>query len=504
MDSIFWLTAPALGPDVARCLVLTLPKPRPDAPPRRPRGRPAMIARRLLFARDREGRVISGAFPGTLDLDRLDLRAVCTALRDRAPGSRVRTARGTVFAGPDDAILAEFERTWRERLEEKPSSRPLRRAIAAFEAELDGALLDACPRGFPLRYRAYNWLCRQPAADRARVAQAVEAYPFIWSLLLLPNDPASAVLRERIRAAEPIARSLADLLQAQPWQLRALQRAFAAGHLDERGHASLEDLLACTRALDHLAPERVPATREGWSYLRRAVDQLRHKAWLRPLADAGFDALATGRGVPRFWQPFARKAGLRRQLSAIGDFYDYAALFPGQDCLPERHATDLRAVVEAHARWRAGVGPAVLAYYYDQALPEWLQQGVPAPWEIDELDDPAFTGSWAALLDAPVTIDGYTFVELATAQALREEGRDMRHCVASYAERCLRRGSHIFSVRTDGGERVSTLEVRQVAGAWRVAEHCGKANRVPPLGAVAAAARFVEGIPLTKAGAGGI
>jgi hypothetical protein len=59
-----------------------------------------------------------------------------------------------------------------------------------------------------------------------------------------------------------------------------------------------------------------------------------------------------------------------------------------------------------------------------------------------------------------------------------------------------RRGrSHIFSVRTVAGERVSTLEVRKVAGAWRVADHCAKANRAPPSGAVAAGERFAETLP---------
>lgn len=60
----------------------------------------------------------------------------------------------------------------------------------------------------------------------------------------------------------------------------------------------------------------------------------------------------------------------------------------------------------------------------------------------------------------------WQFVELTTSEALQEEGRAMRHCVAGYDGDCHRGKSHIFSVRDAKGQRISTLELRpKFAGA---------------------------------------
>jgi hypothetical protein len=183
------------------------------------------------------------------------------------------------------------------------------------------------------------------------------------------SDEVTARLRERIRAAEPVAVCLADCLGAKPWQLRALQQAFTERRLDEREFVTREALVDLVRALDILIPEHVPATHEGWCYLRRAQAHLPHAEWLRDLGAAGLDALAARCGVARFWRPFAGKAGLRRQLAALRDYYDYAALFPDEALLPASHATDLRAVVAACERWQGTVEPEVLRYYHDRAYP---------------------------------------------------------------------------------------------------------------------------------------
>jgi hypothetical protein len=53
-------------------------------------------------------------------------------------------------------------------------------------------------------------------------------------------------------------------------------------------------------------------------------------------------------------------------------------------------------------------------------------------------------------------------VELLTSMDLVEEGRVLRHCVASYAVSCAMRRAAIFSLRLDeghGAQRLVTLEV---------------------------------------------
>jgi hypothetical protein len=58
----------------------------------------------------------------------------------------------------------------------------------------------------------------------------------------------------------------------------------------------------------------------------------------------------------------------------------------------------------------------------------------------------------------------YEVTELFTAQDLREEGRAMNHCVASYAHDCAAGRSSIWSLRkrTESGRvvRLATVEVR--------------------------------------------
>jgi hypothetical protein len=74
----------------------------------------------------------------------------------------------------------------------------------------------------------------------------------------------------------------------------------------------------------------------------------------------------------------------------------------------------------------------------------------------------------------------WTITELLTSRALFLEGRAMRHCVATYADRCARRQTSIWSVQVEdrrGRHRVLTVEVdllkRTVCQARR------KCNRPP-------------------------
>jgi hypothetical protein len=88
---------------------------------------------------------------------------------------------------------------------------------------------------------------------------------------------------------------------------------------------------------------------------------------------------------------------------------------------------------------------------------------------------------------------GYRFVQLATAEALREEGDAMHHCVRSYwgdvaAGACL-----IFSVRRDG-KRVATLEVIRASSSLRdvmIGEFRGMANSDPDRETIRAAQAWI-------------
>ncbi len=59
--------------------------------------------------------------------------------------------------------------------------------------------------------------------------------------------------------------------------------------------------------------------------------------------------------------------------------------------------------------------------------------------------------------------DKYRVIPLTSTYALIDEGKDMHHCVASYARNCLDGLSRIFSIRGINGEKLATLELRNEA-----------------------------------------
>lgn len=75
--------------------------------------------------------------------------------------------------------------------------------------------------------------------------------------------------------------------------------------------------------------------------------------------------------------------------------------------------------------------------------------------------------------------NGFRIVPLRTAAELREEGRVMNHCVATYAGEVARGECTILSIR-DGARRVATLEIRPCVGGYRIVQLQGPGNRRVP------------------------
>jgi hypothetical protein len=74
----------------------------------------------------------------------------------------------------------------------------------------------------------------------------------------------------------------------------------------------------------------------------------------------------------------------------------------------------------------------------------------------------------------------WTITELHTSRALFLDGRAMRHCVATYADRCARRQTSIWSMQVEtqrGRHRVLTIEVDMATRTIRQARR--KCNRLP-------------------------
>lgn len=366
----------------------------------------------------------------------------------------------------DDASLERFTRLAARGDREFAAS--LAQRFASFEAALNQQWLAACPPEHPTRYLAYNRLAALAPASRSRLLDATRSYGFLWPLVLASGAEATR-LADCIERAEPLAPVIAEVLAAQPWQVRALQRAFAdaLSTRDLIGTSTIELLLA---ALDEIAPEQAPATRAGWLYLVRAIESTDQRGWLRSFAEIGFDRLAEGKRLPKTWRRFARVTGLKRQLSDLRDLYAYAAQYEDRVWLPVNHERDLRAVLEVFDRWKAVTDPRTVS----TATPSHLR------------------GVWSPVLAAPMTVDEHVVHELASGEALREDGYLMKHCIGGYAQLCEEKGSRIFSLRDADGRRLSTFQIHYLKGAWHVLQHRAKTNCAPPAALVRVAAAFVE------------
>lgn len=87
---------------------------------------------------------------------------------------------------------------------------------------------------------------------------------------------------------------------------------------------------------------------------------------------------------------------------------------------------------------------------------------------------------WKQAIESIPVEDGWSVVVYDNRYDILEEGKAMRHCVASYAERVADRQYLVVSIRKDG-ERHSTLGLRSVFDngkcAWTYDQHYGVCNR---------------------------
>jgi hypothetical protein len=81
---------------------------------------------------------------------------------------------------------------------------------------------------------------------------------------------------------------------------------------------------------------------------------------------------------------------------------------------------------------------------------------------------------WTSLLGETV-IDGIKITPLTSGLDLFNEGREMRHCVSSYTQRCLNLGYRIFSLDEADGTR-STLSLRPQNDGYTIEQHAGPGN----------------------------
>jgi hypothetical protein len=96
--------------------------------------------------------------------------------------------------------------------------------------------------------------------------------------------------------------------------------------------------------------------------------------------------------------------------------------------------------------------------------------------------------AWESLLGETL-IDGISVKPLVSELDLYIEGRQMRHCVSSYSQMCLKGGRRVFALLESDGRR-STLSLAPHKGGFAIDQHKGPDNG-PVSAAAARAAREI-------------
>ncbi|GLH81163.1 hypothetical protein SSBR45G_60720 [Bradyrhizobium sp. SSBR45G] len=363
---------------------------------------------------------------------------------------------------------------------------------------------------------AKSLIARRQEAERARV----EAYELTLRRVARPTRPPPD-LHNAIREAQ--AGFTADIIRApEAWrpQLKtrdaARLRLAAARHLFARYPVAphLEQIWIDAAGLGHdeISLRKrwyIVAAGGGSLYKAGASAWLSRKevhAFLNPLGQVGFDeaiwqAIArsttddpalvariarsriarTPRGELAFWreaaQFFCAQPTTGEEIDDLCDYIAHRRRGERKFSLKGRSLAALRRLMNAWhrdlaviARIEAARQRALMAQQRTAARAAEL----PAHWPGAPLQD----WSWSPSPKAGAKRDEYVVTQLRTAEDLVAESRAMRHCVASYASKCIAGYASIWALRYRHATRTERLLTIELDRQHRAVQVRGFANRV--------------------------
>jgi len=160
----------------------------------------------------------------------------------------------------------------------------------------------------------------------------------------------------------------------------------------------------------------------------------------------------------------------RRKLADLYEFCaglgDLANLY--DSCEPDCRYSELADWYEAEGR-RQGLPDKNSTWASLQRRAEKWHEEI---WQRKMAE--AKNASWESLV-GPLEIEGIKIKPLVTGLELYDEGREMKHCVVTYAPKCLNEGRRIFSLTEPDGKR-STLSLRPRDRGFVIDQHKGPTN----------------------------
>jgi hypothetical protein len=280
--------------------------------------------------------------------------------------------------------------------------------------------------------------------------QAVDAFPLLGDVLGEVSGEGNRI-RNLVDAGQELWPTLARHFKVPEETIRWLR----GKTISEVGHAwvgRLPKLLGC---LSCLPPEKRPTSPDDWTAfagfalaLDPANDNEQHTLWFKEIGKMGWVAARA-----RFEKIHAVPSDLLDVKDLVNDVV--SALF--SDIYNNR--PDVLTGSDTFGKIRGVVEKT----FYEAGVLRQVQSSV--RWHELQLhgtsDQPVESkSSWSVPYLTPQRVGGLYAHFLRSEQELKEEGLRMRHCVGSYANRCLFNETYIVSFRTDRNEPVSTANIR--------------------------------------------
>jgi hypothetical protein len=342
--------------------------------------------------------------------------------------------------------------------------------LEPFIAELDDEVIALIRSNSGLKHSSYNYLIGEDATSRRNRLQAVKAFPLLFSSLA--GDKDYARIREAINHGAP---PLFDMLSEFYGVKKSVIKFMA-----KISNLVIEEVFqnkvgVLVRLIADIQPEFRPNNPSDWERFfstvmlickvsRRPISTTSNRLWLRSCSRMRFN-------LPDGGPPAIDHAAI-----AIDDLM--AGIREALYCelLDVRHQADYESAVSAviaYVNMLVGIDKlAQIGRRYGDALRKEQHSFL-------KEQDVILGLCWISPIPEPMRFYGLTAVPLCTPKDLIDEAARMDNCVDTYAGRCMRGESQLWSLRSEDGSSLSTLDVRVERSSVVAVQHRGVSNRDP-------------------------
>ena len=340
---------------------------------------------------------------------------------------------------------ATYPTTLREDLERRVEEH-FSSCLHALSDGLNAAATSVARINGVLHLPLYNYLMHVDQATQTARIQALGVFPFLTERILLNGY---ADIRSAIDARIPLAQALAERFKLPVAMVRKLSR-FPAAKLGR--HLSKPDILWPLFA--KVALERIPSTDEQWIEFELLTQRI-YGFTRQPINTELNTDILTQCLSSRLTARVLLGDGWRENQMLLRHFLD-AAIGIARYVWLERFAY---AEAELSALAVQGALIKHLGLRHTRKLAQqWHQAYREAEQTCAQEGGSLRQERWSTLLSAPLRLEGFVISPLRSPEQLRLEGEQMHNCVGTYAYLCRRGGCQLWSVESETGTGVATLQ----------------------------------------------